>query len=70
MATTNGVRKVARGAIAAATIASFALLIHTTVHFDLTEIAAGLIGFALRETAGWVSRIVRYYYPGNEESQA
>lgn len=67
MANTNGIRRVARGAIAAATIASFVLLVHTTVHVDLSEIAAGLVGFALRETAGWVSRIIRSYYPAKED---
>ena len=65
----NGIKKSFRGVITLATMAVFLSLVHSVVHFPLSDQAVGLIGAALLAASQWVDRSLRFYFPKQSKDE-
>ena len=59
--TSEWIRRSFRGILTLAAMGVFLSLVHSLVHFDLSDKVVGIIGGALLLSAQWVSKFVNSY---------
>ena len=63
---TDWLRKSFRGILTIAAMGVFLSLVHSLVHFDVSEQIIGILGAALILSGQWVSRFVNSYTNGSQ----